>query len=110
MAEPGLDQRRLVERAEGDGVDDAVARHFQRAVQVAQCGAAVLDGDFGKPDIVGRDCLAVIQCQTGNVGPLAVARHAVGHLKLDTGLPLPHFEQVPVADQQDVGLAANLLV
>ena len=37
VTKPGLDQAHLVERAKHDRVNDAIASHFQSAIQIGQC-------------------------------------------------------------------------
>ena len=110
MAEARLDQRRLVERAESDRVDDAVTRHFQCAVQIAERGMPVGIGHLGKPHIIGGYGLALMNGEAADIRPVTLVGVTSHHLDLGAGLRLPHFKQMPVADQQDVRLLANLRV
>lgn len=112
MPQPGLDQRGLVERAEGDGIDDPITRHFQRTVQIAKRRAAIRKRDIGKTNLLRRNGLAIVKRQPVNVCPVASRPVTgkgvtIGHRDLEAGLRLPHLEQMPVTDQQNVGLIEN---
>ena len=67
-------------------------------------------GHLGEPHIIGCDGLALMNGEAADIRPVTLIGITGHHLDLGAGLRLPHFKQVPVADQQDVRFLTNLRV
>ena len=81
-------QCRLVKRAKGDGINDAVLCQTQGGIQIIQCRAAIGQADFGMGDLICLDGLLVKMGKAGTFGPGLVVRVAFLHLELRASLLL----------------------